>query len=89
MLHAGSTAFAFLREFARLRRPLLPKLLHRCWLACRGADVILSTSTEFLLAEAVAEREHLPVVWTSLMPLAPSRFQASCLFPPWPGWQRR
>ena len=36
------------------------------------------------LAEAVAERGHLPVVWTSLMPLAPSRFQASCLFSPWP-----
>ena len=86
MLHAGSNAFAFLRDFARLRRPLLHKLLHRCWLACRGADVILSTDTEFLLAEAVAEREHLPVVWTSLMPLAPSRFQASCLFPPWPRW---
>lgn len=86
MLHAGSNAFAFLREFTRLRRPLLHDLLNRCWLACRGADVILSTSTEFLLTEAVAEREHRPVVWTSIMPVAPSRFQASCLFPPWPRW---
>ena len=86
MLHAGSNAFAFLREFARQRRPLQHKLLQGCWLACRGADVILSTSTEFLLAEAVAEREQLPVVWTSLMPVAPSRFQASCLFPQCPRW---
>ena len=77
MLHAGSNAFAFLREFTHQRRPLLHRLLHRCWLACRGADVILSTSTEFLLAEAIAERERLPVAWAALMPSAPSRFRAS------------
>ncbi len=86
MEHAGSNGWTFLREFARLRRPLLNDLMHRCWEACRGADVILSTSSEFLLAEAVAEREHLPVVWTSTMPLAPSRLQPSCLFPLLPGW---
>jgi len=86
MLHAGSNPFAFMSEFARLRRPLLHDLLRNCWRACRGADVILSTSSEFLLAESVAEREHLPVVWASLMPLAPSRFQESCLFPQWPRW---
>ena len=86
MLHAGSNPFAFLKEFTRLRRPLLNDLMRRCWLACRGADVILSTSSEFLLAESVAEREQLPVVWASLMPIAPSRFQASCLFPEWPRW---
>ncbi|SIO44190.1 UDP:flavonoid glycosyltransferase YjiC, YdhE family [Singulisphaera sp. GP187] len=84
MLHSGSNALAFLCEFARLRRPLLHHLLHRCWLACRGADVILSTNTEFLLAESVADREHLPVVWTSLQPVAPSRFRPICLFRPWP-----
>lgn len=84
MLHSGSNAFAFLREFARLRRPLLHHMLHRCWLACRGADVILSTNTEFLLAESVADREHLPVVWTSLQPVAPSRFRPICLCRPWP-----
>jgi sterol 3beta-glucosyltransferase len=48
--------------------------------------VILSTSSEFLLAESIAEHERLPVVWASLMPFAPSRFQPSCLFPPWPRW---
>jgi sterol 3beta-glucosyltransferase len=84
MLQTGSNAFAFLREFNRLRRPLIHELLRRCWLACRGADAILVTNTEFLLAETVAEREHLPVVWTSLQPVAPSRFQPSCLFRPWP-----
>lgn len=86
MKHAAGNPFAFLREFTRQRRPLLHNLLHRCWLACRGANVILSTSSEFLLAEAVAEREHLPVVWASIMPLAPSRFQPNCLFPGWPRW---
>jgi UDP:flavonoid glycosyltransferase YjiC (YdhE family) len=86
MVHAGSNAFTFLREFARQRRPLLHDMLHRCWLACRGAEVILSTSSEFLLADAVAERECLPVVWTSIMPLVPSRHQASCLFPQCPRW---
>jgi sterol 3beta-glucosyltransferase len=86
MLHAGSNPFVFLSEFTRLRRPLLHDLLHNCWRACRGADVILSTSSEFLLAESVAEREHLPVVWASIMPFAPSRFQPSCLFPQWPRW---
>jgi len=86
MLHAGGNAFTFLREFTRQRRPLLHDLLHRCWLACRGADVILASNSELLLADAVAEREHLPVIWTSLQPVAPSRFRASCLFPPWPEW---
>lgn len=86
MEHAGSNAFTFLREFARQRRPLLNQLMHRCWLACRGADVIIATSSEFLLAESIAERERLPVVWASVMPLAPSRYQASCLFPAWPSW---
>jgi sterol 3beta-glucosyltransferase len=85
MMRSGANALAFLREFTELRRPLLHHMLHGCWRACRGADVILATNTEFLLAEAVAEREHLPVVWTSLQPVAPSRFRASCLFPPWPG----
>lgn len=86
MLHAGSNPFAFMSEFTRLRRPLLHDLLRNCWRACRGADVILSTSSEFLLAESIAEREHLPVVWASVIPFAPSRFQASCLFPQWPRW---
>ena len=72
MLHTGGNAFAFLREFTQLCRPLIHDLLRRCWLACRGADVILVTNTEFLLAETVAEREHLPVVWTSLQPVAPA-----------------
>lgn len=84
MLHSGDNAFAFLSEFARLRRPLISQSLNRCWLACRGSDLILATNTEFLLAEAVAERERLPVVWTSLQPVAPSRFRPSCLFRPWP-----
>src|SRR5262249_26363505 len=86
MLRTGDNSFAFLREFARLRRPLLHHLLHRCRLASRATDVILATNTEFLLAGAVAERERLPVVWTALQPVAPSRFRASCLFPPWPAW---
>lgn len=86
MLHSGSHGLAFLREFARLRRPMMHHLLERCWLACRGADVILATNTEFLLAESVADREHLPVVWTSLQPVAPSRYRPSCLFRPWPRW---
>jgi sterol 3beta-glucosyltransferase len=84
MLRSGANALAFLREFTDLRRPLLHNMLRCCWVACQGADVILATNTEFLLAEAVAEREHLPVVWTSLQPVAPSRFRASCLLPSWP-----
>ena len=53
MLHAGSSPFAFLREFTRQRRPLLHKLLHRCWLACRGASFLtffLCSSVQVLVA---------------------------------------
>jgi sterol 3beta-glucosyltransferase len=57
MLHAGSNAFAFLSEYTRLRVPLLKQLLHACWCACRGSDMILGTNPDFLLAEAVGERE--------------------------------
>lgn len=84
MLRSGSNTLAFLREFTKLRRPLLHDMLNCCWRSCRGTDVILATNTEYLLAEAVAEREQLPVVWTSLQPVAPSHFRASCLFPSWP-----
>jgi UDP:flavonoid glycosyltransferase YjiC (YdhE family) len=86
MLHAGSRPFAFLKEYTRLRRPLLHDLMRRAWLACRGADVILATNPDFLLADAIAERERLPMVWTALQPVAPSRFQPNCLFPSCPSW---
>lgn len=86
MLHAGSNPFVFLREFTHQRKPIVKQLLHSCWLACRRSDLILSTSTEFLLAEAVAEREKIPVVWASIVPSAPSRYQVSCLFPQCPEW---
>lgn len=86
MLQSGGNGLAFLREFTRLRRPLLHDLVHNCWRACQGADVILVSSSEFLLADAVAEKERLPVVWTSVMPLAPTRHRESCLFPAWPRW---
>jgi sterol 3beta-glucosyltransferase len=86
MVNAGGDGLAFLREFTRMRRPLLRTLMHNCWKACRGSDIILASSSEFLLALSVAEREKLPVIWTSLMPLSPTLSRESCLFRAWPRW---
>ena len=84
MVHAGGNPLTFLNEFTRMRRPMMHAMLERCWCACRDADLILATNTEFLLAEAIGEKENLPVVWSSLQPSAPSRFREGCLFPTWP-----
>jgi sterol 3beta-glucosyltransferase len=86
MVNAGGDGLAFLREFTSMRRPLLRTLMHNCWKACRGSDIILASSSEFLLALSVAEREKLPVIWTSLMPLSPTFSRESCLFRAWPRW---
>ena len=86
MLKSGSDPFTFLREFARLRRPLVAAMMKNCLGACAGADIILLTNTEFLIGHAVAEKLGLPTVWTALQPVAPSRHQVNSLFPPVPSW---
>ena len=41
MLRAGGNPFLFLREFARLRQPLLRSLMANCWEATADADLVL------------------------------------------------
>lgn len=81
---AGNNPFIFLREFTRMRLPKLQGTVQRCWEACKGADAIIATNTEFIIAEAVGEREEIPVIWSSLQPVAPTRYYPNCLFPPLP-----
>jgi len=86
MLRAGSNPFAFMREFVRLRVPLLRELMSHCREACVGADAVLLSPTALLIGQSVAEALRLPTVWTSLQPTSPSRFQANFLFPAAPAW---
>jgi UDP:flavonoid glycosyltransferase YjiC (YdhE family) len=86
MFHAGANPFVFIREYARLREPLMQSLIHRCWLACRDADVILIPTTALLLGLTAAEKLGKPIVLASLQPTIPTRFLGSCLLPPVPTW---
>ena len=86
MFNAGKNPFIFIREFVRLREPLLRDLVHACHQACRDADVLVIPTTAVLLGLTAAEKLGLPVVLATLQPTLPTRFLANCLLPPSPSW---
>jgi sterol 3beta-glucosyltransferase len=86
MLQAGNNPFAFMREFIRLRGPLIPDLMSNCLEACRDADVILLSPTLFMVGYCVAEKLNVPVCCTHLQPMTMSRDLPNCLFPDAPRW---
>jgi sterol 3beta-glucosyltransferase len=86
MLKAGRNPVAFLREFVRLREPLLRSMLRNCYEACRDADAVLLTTTSPLIGCCVAEKLGIPTFRTSLQPTAMSRFHPNFLFPEPPEW---
>jgi UDP:flavonoid glycosyltransferase YjiC (YdhE family) len=86
MIRAGDNPFIFLREFARLRQPLLRALMANCWEACSDADLVMLTPTALGVGQSVAEKSGLPTCWTSLQPTTPSRYVVNSLFPEWPTW---
>jgi UDP:flavonoid glycosyltransferase YjiC (YdhE family) len=86
MIHAGTNPLLFIREYARLREPLMCDLIHGCWRACRDADLILIPTTALLPGLAAAEKLRLPIILASLQPAIPTRFLVNCLVPRWPGW---
>jgi sterol 3beta-glucosyltransferase len=86
MFNAGTNPFIFVREFVRLREPLLPGLIHSCYQASRDADVLVIPSTATLLGLTVAEKRGLPMIMAALQPAFPTRFMVNCLFPSFPAW---
>jgi UDP:flavonoid glycosyltransferase YjiC (YdhE family) len=86
MFNAGKNPFIFIREFVRLREPLLQDLVRACHQACRDADVLVIPTTAVLLGLTTAEKLGLPVVLATLQPSLPTRFLANCLLPPSPAW---
>jgi UDP:flavonoid glycosyltransferase YjiC (YdhE family) len=86
MLKAGGNPVAFLREFVRLREPLLRSMLRNCYEACREADGVLLTTTSPLIGFCVAEKLGIPTFRTALQPTALSRFHPNFLFPAPPEW---
>jgi UDP:flavonoid glycosyltransferase YjiC (YdhE family) len=86
MLRSGGNAFAFLREFARLRVPLMADLMAGCQHAAEDADVLFLTNTELALGLSVAEKLELPVCLAALQPAAPTRHFANFLMPDVPDW---
>lgn len=86
MFHAGANPLRFVREYARLREPLMQSLVHACWQACRDADVLLIPTTALLLGLSAAEKLGLPVVLAALQPTIPTRHLANCLLPRSPAW---
>ncbi len=86
MLKAGRNPVAFLREFVRLREPLIRGMMANCYHACRDADVVLMTTTSPLLGHSVAQKLGVPAYRTSLQPADLSRYHTSFLFPEPPEW---
>ncbi len=86
MLRAGSDPFLFIRQFVRLRLPLLRRLMTACHDACADADVILVSTTAFALGLSVAEKLRVPLCVAGLQPTGLSRHLPSCLFPEIPAW---
>jgi UDP:flavonoid glycosyltransferase YjiC (YdhE family) len=86
MFNAGKNPFIFIREFVRLREPLLQSLVHACHEACQDADVLVVPTTAVLLGVTAAEKLGIPVVLATLQPTLPTRFRVSCLLPPSPSW---
>ncbi len=70
MLKAGRDPVAFLREFVRLRIPLLPSMLANCYEACRDADGVVLSATSPLIGYSVAEKLGIPTFRTCLQPAA-------------------
>jgi UDP:flavonoid glycosyltransferase YjiC (YdhE family) len=86
MVHSGGNPFAFLREFARLRLPLMADLMAGCLQAAEEADVLFLTNTEMVVGLSVAEKLSLPVCLTALQPAAPTRHFPNFLLPDAPDW---
>jgi len=86
MMQAGNNPLTFLREFARLRQPLVPVLMEGSLRACADADLIMVSPTALALSLSVAEKRRVPICWTALQPTAPSRYLPSFFFPPGPPW---
>ncbi len=84
MLAAGGNPFVFLREFARLRLPLMRCLMAACAEAAGDADVVLVSTTAFFLGLSAAEKHGLPLCVAALQPNGLSRYLPSCLFPELP-----
>jgi len=77
---------AFVRHFVRLHAPLMERAMANCLQACHGSDLILATTPTFFLAQAVAEKLHLPMCGAYLQPIALSRHQPNFLYPELPAW---
>ena len=86
MNQAGGNPFVFMREFVRLRLPIMNDLMRNCWEACRDADAILLSNTAPLLGQAVAEKRGIPTCLASLQPTALSRYLPNCFMPQAPRW---
>lgn len=86
MMTAGSNPFTYLREFARLRAPIMTRLMAEGLSDCRGADLILVTPTAPLVAISIAEKLRVPVCGSAYLPNCPSRHLASCFVPELPPW---
>ena len=86
MVNAGRNPFVYVREFLRLRVPLLRGMLQRCYEACRDADAVLTTTSAALLGISIAEKLGIPTFSSNLQPAAMCRCHANFLLPQAPDW---
>jgi sterol 3beta-glucosyltransferase len=86
MIREGDNPFVFLRQFFRMREPVLGSLLERSAQACKGADLVVLSSTALFEGQAAAEWAGKPICRAFLQPATPTCHLASCLCPELPSW---
>jgi UDP:flavonoid glycosyltransferase YjiC (YdhE family) len=86
MVASGDDPFTYIRQYVRLRQPLMHGLMHNCHQACQDADLVVVCTTGFFLAYAAAEKLRLPTFAASYLPMSATRFLPNCLAPEAPAW---
>jgi sterol 3beta-glucosyltransferase len=81
LLGTGHNPLNFMRELARNMGPLLEQGVADCWQACQSAEVVIFSTTGFLLGYHVAEKLKLPYLEAMIFPVTPTRAFPSGLFP--------
>jgi UDP:flavonoid glycosyltransferase YjiC (YdhE family) len=86
MIRDGDWPLHFIREFARIREPLIDDWMEQSCGACRDTDLVLASLSAIFLGQAAAEKVGVPLCLALLQPATPTRYFGSCLLRDVPGW---
>jgi UDP:flavonoid glycosyltransferase YjiC (YdhE family) len=79
----GRNIFRWWSTFNEVWAPLMRQGLRDCWETCRDADVIVVSTTAYLLGYAIAKRLQVPLVRAFCYPVSPTRSYPVDFVPAW------